>query len=158
MEEREYWQIAAGDGSIDLPKIFTELNVALLGPGQFGDFFDNKKTYKEYSDGHLIQKFAEEIQIGDVLVMKHIKDSHKKTWEIQAVGVVEGPYRYESIFSSITPNKWNVQHCRRVSWKVPKEPLIVQRGGAPIRLQRLNEGNPLREKAIEILNGKIECK
>ncbi|MGR6018863.1 hypothetical protein ACT7CU_11060 [Bacillus paranthracis] len=44
MEEREYWQIAAGDGSIDLPKIFTELNVALLGPGQFGDFFDNKKN------------------------------------------------------------------------------------------------------------------
>ncbi|MGR6018864.1 hypothetical protein ACT7CU_11065 [Bacillus paranthracis] len=31
--------------------------------------------------------------------------------------------------------------------KFQKEPLIVQRGGAPIRLQRLNEENPLREKS-----------
>ena len=32
-----YWQIAAGDGTVDLVDIFLKLSVALIGPGNGGD-------------------------------------------------------------------------------------------------------------------------
>lgn len=38
-----YWQIAAGDGTVDLVDIFLKLIVALIGPGNEGDYFDNKR-------------------------------------------------------------------------------------------------------------------
>jgi predicted Mrr-cat superfamily restriction endonuclease len=152
-----YWQISAGDGQVDLVDIFLKLNVALLGPGRYGDYFDNRASYVELSDGHLIKKFAEDVQVGDVFVLKHIVDPNRKTWHIIAVGEVVGPYRYEPIFNSVDSNEWDVQHCRRVVWWEPKETLIVQGGGAPIRLQRLGDQNPLKIKADEIFDRKIEC-
>lgn len=152
-----YWQISAGDGQVDLVDIFIKLNVALLGPGRYGDYFDNKGKYEDISDGHLIKKFAEDVQIGDVFVLKHIKDPHKKTWHVIAVGEVVSPYRYEPIFDSVDSSEWDVQHCRRVIWWVPKDELIVEGGGAPIRIQRLSEENPLRKVADDIFDEKIEC-
>lgn len=152
-----YWQIAAGNGQIDLTGILQNLNVALLGPGRYGDYFDNKSRYEKISDGHLIKRFAEEVQIGDIFVLKHIENPHKKIWHIMAVGEVKSPYRYEPIFDSVDSRGWDMQHCRRVAWRVPKRKVTIEGGGAPIRIQRLSEENPLRKKADEILDGKIEC-
>lgn len=152
-----YWQISAGNGQVDLVDIFLKLNVALLGPGRYGDYFDNKSEYEEISDGHLIKKFAEDVQTGDVFVLKHIKDPNKKTWHVIAVGEVMSPYRYEPIFNSVDSSEWDVQHCRRVVWWIPEEEQIVDGGGAPIRLQRLSEENPLRKKADDIFAGEIDC-
>lgn len=150
----QYWQIGIGDGRVDMAEIFIKLNVALLGPGRSGDYFDNRESYEQLSDGHLVKKFAEEIQIGDILVLKHIENPQTKTWRIHAVGEVVGPYRYEPIFDSVDKSGWDVQHCRRVRWKKPPSDLIVAKGGAPIRLQRLEDDNPMKICAEELfING-----
>ena len=147
-----YWQISAGDGTTDMLDIFMKLNVALIGPGRNGDYFDNYEKYdKMGTDGDLVRRFAKEIQIGDILVLKHIKHPINKTWNILAVGEVIGPYRFEPIFDKVDYDEWDVQHCRRVKWHIPEEEVIVQNGGAPIRLQKLGEDNPLKTKAVEIL-------
>lgn len=149
----QYWQIGTGDGQVDMVEIFVKLSVALLGPGREGDFFDNREKYDQLTDGYLVREFAEEIQIGDVLVLKHIENPQLKTWRIFAVGEVVGPYRYEPIFDRVDKSVWDVQHCRRVRWKVPKVETIVNKGGAPIRLQRLlDEDNPMKIIAKQILH------
>lgn len=148
----QYWQIGIGDGQVDMVDIFIKLNVALIGPGRSGDYYDNKEKYEDTHDGHLVQKFAEEVQVGDVLVLKHIINPQTKLWRIYAVGKVVGPYRYEPIFDSVDENGWDVQHCRRVMWKdVRDQNITVDFGGAPIRLQRLSDENPLKLKAEELL-------
>jgi hypothetical protein len=97
------------------------------------------------------------VQVEDVFVLKHIIDPNKKTWHVIAVGEVVSPYRYEPIFNSVDSNEWDVQHCRRVIWWIPKQKVIVQGGGAPIRIQRISEQNPLKKAADDIFNGSIEC-
>lgn len=148
----QYWQIGIGDGQVDMVELFLKLNVALLGPGKNGDYFDNRYAYDHMPDGHLVKKFADEIQIGDILVLKHIANPQTKTWIIYAVGEVVGPYRYEPIFDCVDRSGWDVQHCRRVKWKIPVDRTIVTMGGAPIRLQRLDDDNPMKIKAEEVLS------
>ncbi len=153
----QYWQIGTGDGQVDMVDIFIKLKLALIGPGREGDYFDNKHAYMNMGiDGQIVQRFAEDVQIGDIFVLKHILNSQKKTWKVFAVGEVVGPYRYEPIFDKVDCYEWDVQHCRRVLWKVPKNETISDHGGAPIRLQRIEQDNPLSKIASQILNGKIE--
>lgn len=152
----QYWQIGTGDGQVNMVDIFLKLKLALIGPGRNGDYFDNQQAYRNLVDGQLIKRFAEEVQIGDIFVLKHIINPHLKTWRIFAVGEVAGPYRYEPIFDRVDQYEWDVQHCRRVLWKIPKQEIAVKNGGAPIRFQKMDEDNPLSMKAMEILNGKIE--
>ena len=148
----QYWQIGIGDGQVDMVDIFIKLNVALIGPGRQGDYYDNKEKYINTNDGHLVQKFAEEVHIGDVFVLKHIINPQTKLWKIYAVGEVVGPYRYEPIFDSVDEKEWDVQHCHRVIWKdVRDKNITVDFGGAPIRFQRLSDNNPLKLKAEELL-------
>ena len=146
-----FWQIACGDGTVDLNEIFLKLNVALIGPGSNGDYFDHRDQYEALSDGKLIKRFAEEIQLNDILVLKRVVNPHKHTWEILAVGEVVGPYRYEPIFEAVDEDKWDMQHCRRVYWRKPRNQTIVNGGGAPVRIQRMEDTNPLVVKAKEIL-------
>lgn len=148
----QYWQIGIGDGKVDMVDIFIKLNIALIGPGNKGDFFDNKDGYLNTSDGHIVQKFSEEVQVGDIFVLKHIVNPQTKLWKIYALGKVVGPYRYEPIFNCVDENKWDVQHCHRVIWKdVRDKDIIVDSGGAPIRFQRLGDDNKLKLKAQELL-------
>lgn len=153
----QYWQIGTGDGQVDMVDIFLKLKLALIGPGQEGDYFDNQQAYINLGiDGQLVKRFAEEVQLGDIFVLKHIINPQLKTWRIFAVGKVAGPYRYEPIFDKVDQYEWDVQHCRRVLWKIPKHEIVVQYGGAPIRLQKMDQNNPLKMKAVEILNGEVE--
>lgn len=153
----QYWQIAAGDGTVDMVEIFLKLKIALIGPGSGGDYFDNKNEYDKLGiDGQLVKRFAEEVQIGDIFVLKHILHPQEHTWQVIAVGKVVGPYRYEPIFDRVDCYEWDVQHCRRVLWVVPKRRIKVKYGGAPIRLQRIEENNPLKKAANRILSGKVE--
>lgn len=148
-----FWQMSAGDGTTDVLDVFLKLKVALIGPGIEGDYFDNIQTYDEMNvNGNLVRRFAKEMEIGDIIVLKHIKDPNKKTWSILSIGTVVSPYRYEPIFDRVDDAKWDMQHCRRVEWIVPGYEITVQNGGAPIRLQRLSEDNPLRTKAEEIIS------
>jgi predicted Mrr-cat superfamily restriction endonuclease len=146
-----YWQISSGDGRVDLKDIFIKLRVALIGPGRYGDFFDHRDDYQKLNDGNLVQAFCEKVEVGDVLVLKRPVNPQKNEWHLQAVGRVVGAYRFEPIFEKVDIDDWDVQHCRRVEWLVPSEKTIIQGGGAPRRIQRLDENNPLKLKAEEIL-------
>ncbi|MCM8710820.1 hypothetical protein M2651_07240 [Clostridium sp. SYSU_GA19001] len=152
-----YWQISAGDGDTNLVDIFIKLNVALIGPGAEGDYFDNKNEYEKMGrDGDLVKVFAEEVQIGDRFILKHIKNPNTQTWKILAVGEVISPYRFEPIFDKVDSYSWDVQHCRRVKWYVPKDEVLVDKGGAPIRIQKLGENNPMRKRGEELFNELIQ--
>lgn len=146
-----YWQIACGDGSVDLKSIFLKLNVALVGPGKIGDYFDHKSLYA--SVDKRVSTFCEDVDVGDIFVLKKVVNPKKKIWQIIAVGKVIGPYRYEPIFKDTDVDSWQMQHCRRVNWKViPSSKVEVVGGGAPTTIQKLNSDNPLRVKAIELLS------
>ena len=148
-----YWQIASGDGQVDLTDIFLKLNVVLIGPGNHGDFFDHKRDYENLSDGHLVRIFAEEVEIGDILILKRMVNPNAREWKILAIGEVKGAYRYEPIFENVDIDQWQMQHCRRVKWIfIPTTDIVVQGGGAPIRIQRLEDNNPLKIKAVQLLN------
>lgn len=146
-----YWQIASGDGTVNLQDVFLKLNVALIGPGHLGDYFDHRDEYLELDHGHLVQRFCEDLEIDDVLVLRHVSNPKQKEWDIQAAGRVVGPYRYEPIFEDVDVSEWQMQHCRRVAWTVPEKPVTVSGGGAPIRMQRLDEENPFVSAAKELL-------
>lgn len=147
-----YWQIASGDGTVDLEQVFIKLNIALIGPGNLGDYFDHRNEYLNLSDGYLVRAFCEEIVVGDILILKRMVNPHTSEWDIKAVGKVVGQYRYEPIFESVDVSDWEMQHCRRVQWIVPSLPIRVTGGGAPVRIQRCNEDNPLVIKAQELLD------
>ena len=74
---------------------------------------------------------------------------HTAEWDIKAIGKVIGTYRHEPIFESVDVSRWNMQHCRRVHWIVPPQPIRVTGGGA-VRIQR-REDNVLVAKARELL-------
>ncbi|MCT4796352.1 hypothetical protein [Exiguobacterium alkaliphilum] len=38
---KTYWQIAAGNGEVNLEELFLKLNVALIGPARLGEYFEN---------------------------------------------------------------------------------------------------------------------
>lgn len=146
-----YWQISDGDGKTNLKDIFIDLNVALIGPGDVGNYFDKKNEYENMGrDGDLVGVLAEKVQVGDIFVLKHVKNPNTQTWQILAVGEVVGEYRYESIFSNVGIYGWDVQHCRRVNWKVPDQEILVKNGGMGIRIQRLDDTNSMKIKAEEL--------
>ncbi|WP_194192228.1 hypothetical protein [Clostridium chrysemydis] len=148
----KYWQISAGDGSVDLSDIFIKLNVALQGPGDYGDYFDNRILYKDLgTSGKVVKTFAEDVKIGDRLILKRKKLNTEDTSEIVAVGEVLGPYRYEPVFSDVELEGLGLQHCRRVKWYVPKEEILAVGPGALEKIEKLEEDNPMIKKGEEIL-------
>ena len=149
-----YWQMACGDGNVDLEEIFLKLNVALVGPGDIGDYFDHKAQYA--LEDKRVRRFCDEVEIGDIFVLKRVLNPHTREWQIIAVGEVIGPYRYEPIFKDTDVDSWQMQHCRRVHWKVvPTQQVVVQGGGAPITIQKLRDDNPLRLRADELLQNQL---
>lgn len=146
-----YWQIASGDGTVDLEAIFLKLNIALIGPGNLGDYFDHQDDYLKLDDGKLVRRFCAEVAIGDILILKRMVNPHTSEWDIKAVGKVIGAYRFEPIFESVDVSQWQMQHCRRVKWTVPTQPIRVIGGGAPIRIQLCAEDNALVVQARALL-------
>ena len=146
-----FWQIASGDGTVDLEPVFLKLNIALIGPGHLGDYFDHRPAYLALTDGYLVRAFCEDVAVGDTFVLKRMVNPRTAEWDIKAVGAVAGAYRHEPIFKSVDVSRWDMQHCRRVNWTVPPQPIRVTGGGAPVRIQRCDEDNPLVVKARELL-------
>ena len=103
------------------------------------------------ADGYLVRAFCEEVAIGDILILKRMVNPHTAEWDIKAIGKVIGTYRHEPIFESVDVSRWNMQHCRRVHWIVPPQPIRVTGGGARVRIQRCGEDNVLVAKARELL-------
>ena len=111
-----YWQVAAGDGERDYSEAFTKFGVILIGPGEPGDYFEKKDTYKKYPWGSTVKAFAEQVRDGDMVVLKR---PSKKLWKVLAVGMIKGGYQYLPIFDDV--EGWDLQHCRMVEWFLPED-------------------------------------
>ncbi len=112
MENRRIWQVAAGDKDRNYSDLCLRMGVILNGPGYAGPWpkcVDTLKkdgrSSKKISD---IRRFAEEIQDGDIVVLR------EGTNKVLGVGLVVGDYQWDDIFGDV--DGWNLQHVRRVGW------------------------------------------
>jgi hypothetical protein len=134
---RGIWQLAAGQASRPYADVFLKYGVGLIGPGDWGPWsgeqFDGKSRW--YYDGFathgFIKRFAEEIQVGDVVLLRTGIST------ICAVGIVASEYQYLNQFDDV--NGWDLQHARRVRWcKLPQEHVFTMPvfGANPTRCSR----------------------
>lgn len=109
-----YWQVAAGDGRRDYSEVFLKYGVMLIGPGDPGCYFDKEEYYR---DDTAVRSFAEQVEDGDVVVLKRPSG---RLWKIIAVGIVKGKYEHSCVFDDV--EGWDLQHCRFVEWRKPQDP------------------------------------
>ena len=100
------WQVSAGNYGRYYHDVFLEFGVALIGPGNPGEWA--LELPDEEFGGSYVRRFADEMQHGDVLVLRQGRAM------IQAVGRVTGDYIYLDQFDDV--NGWDLQHGRRVRW------------------------------------------
>lgn len=131
------WQVAAGDGNRDYSEVFLNFGVILSGPGDRGRYDGTKEPYAAWP---FIRAMAEEVADGDFVALKR---PHGQRWEILAVGKVHGGYEWLENFEFV--EGWDLQHARRVKWRVPQEPVFIEglrrgtlaRVNAPIVQERI---------------------
>ena len=150
-----YWQVAAGDGERDYSEVFTKFGVMLVGPGNPGDYFEKKDSYRKHRWGSPVKAFAEQVREGDVVVLKR---PSRKQWKVLAVGKVRGEYQYLPVFDDV--EGWDLQHCRRVEWVLPKDTVSVSgltrgtfnrvwKGAVKEQVsQTLNSGTPISSRPL----------
>lgn len=110
------WQVAAGDGDHDYADVFLQFGVILVGPGSQGDYFSNQDVY----ESRTISRLAENLAVDDLVALKR---AHGGDWQIVAVGKITSEYLFENVFCDV--EGWELQHCRRVSWKTPVDNAII---------------------------------
>ena len=101
-----------------------------------------KTNIRGKKDFKYLKWFCEDVDVGDVFVLREAVNPGKNEWKIIAVGKVVTPYRYEGIFSNVDVKDWDVQHCRRVSWKKVG---VIRGGGIAGRI------TPIRNKKAEFV-------
>ncbi len=112
VENREVWQIAAGDTDRSYWELCLRWGVVLFGPGYAGVWPDCAVRLRD--DGEtarkidLIRKYHEDIQTGDLVVLR------LGTRYVCGVGRVEGPVEWLDDFGDI--DGWDIQLVRRVRW------------------------------------------
>jgi len=127
----QVWQVAAGDGSRDYTTVFTRFGVLLTGPGTDGPYNANTQPYKPWP---FIHETAAGLKDQDLVALKRPSG---KSWEVVAVGRILGEYEWIENFEDV--EGWDLQHARRVEWRLPAAPTFVptlRRG----TLSRVNNG------------------
>ena len=148
------WQVAAGDGNRDYADVFLKFGVILVGPGSEGNYFSNKDAYNNpdsWAYRSFIKPLAEGIVKGDLVVLK--RPSGYK-WKIVAVGEIMCDYSFENIFGDV--DGWDIQHCRRISWRTPISETIIS-GLRRGTLFRLNNREAIDEVKQVWLSGRASC-
>ena len=146
-----YWQVAAGDKERDYSDVFLKYGVMIVGPGDPGNYFDNKDHYDTYDRRGHIKRFVEQVQEDDVVVLKK---PCKSKWEILAVGTEIGKYEWLQVFSDV--EGWDLQHCRSVKWVTPKQKKIVP--GLVRGTFKGIDNEVARQAAIDVLDSGIKKK
>jgi len=117
------WQVAAGDGDRDYSEIFLRFGVVLVGPGDPGPYFGNQAVYATKGGGNyrdFMPWFCESMSDGDLVVLKRPSG---RRWDMVAVGRVKSGYDHLEVFGDV--DGWDLQHCRQVAWREPREQTIV---------------------------------
>jgi hypothetical protein len=112
MAKRTVWQIAAGTADRSYCDQFIRHSIALLGPGDIGDW--NSDRDDSLYEGHHVRHFASEVAEGDIFLLRAGNS------RVTGIGVVASGYLYLPQFDDV--NGWDLQHCRRVRWfPLPEE-------------------------------------
>lgn len=117
------WQVAAGDGSRDYANTFLKFGVILVGPGSEGEYFGNEHIYDDlqhWAHRPFISTIAKQLKKEDLVILKK---PHGHQWEILAVGEVESDYIHSETFGDV--DGWDLQHCRKIKWKIPDTKTII---------------------------------
>jgi hypothetical protein len=84
-------------------------------------------------DGSWVRRFATEPKVGDVILLRIGTDN------VVAVGVIASDYQYLEQFDDV--HGWDLQHARRVRWRVLPSPQVFSSrvfGANPPRFSRVN--------------------
>ena len=142
--EPTVWQISGGPVSRSYADRFLEHGVGLIGPGDPGRWMP-ERSEEEY-DGPSVRQFAEEVGIGDVLLLRTGIST------IRAVGLVASEYLYLTQFDEV--HGWALQHARRVRWcPLPTDYDFGEKvfGANPRRITRVQQAGVI-EYAGRFLN------
>lgn len=104
------WQVAAGYNGL-YADVFIDNRVALIGPGDPGEW--NENLPDEVFEGSHVRRFANELNIGDILLLRIGRSM------VKAIGLVVCNYQYLEQFNDVYG--WDLQHSRRVRWCVLNE-------------------------------------
>jgi len=103
------WQVSAGPVSRSYAAYFLKYGVALIGPGDPGEWTTAQRD--EDFEGSFVRRFATDLKADHVLVLR----SGVST--VKAIGIVASDdYLYLKQCDDI--NGWDLQHARRVRWGV----------------------------------------
>ncbi len=110
---KSLWQVAAGNGKeTNYAKMCLDEGVIVFGPGRYGPWPDCRVPM--LSDGWtttkagIIKRFAEELRVGDVVVLR------VGTQQVYGVGEITGRYDFSEKFGNV--QGWDLQHFRKVRW------------------------------------------
>ncbi len=106
VQRQDIWQISPLAGSASYAKTFINYGVALVGPGDSGQWNETRND-GEFG-GPVVQRFAGEVKEGDVFLLRTASKS------IVAVGLVASDYLYLDQFDDVYGR--DLQHARRVRW------------------------------------------
>lgn len=105
--QESVWQIGGGTTDRDCGRTFLDHDVALLGPGDPGQWRPDRHD-AEFG-GSFVRRFANDVNNGDLILLR----SGAAT--VRAVGVVAGEYKHLDLFDDVMG--WDLQHSRRVRWR-----------------------------------------
>lgn len=128
------WQVSAGPSSRSYADEFLEYGVALIGPGDTGEWSRDRYSH-DFSIQGFVGRFAEEISVGDILLLR------TGVATIRAVGIVASDYMYLEQFDDV--NGLDLQHARRVRWcRLAEDHTFSSQlfGGSPTRCSRVLKG------------------
>ena len=139
------WQVAAGDGNREYADVFLRFGVILVGPGSEGEYFSNQDAYNlsdRWSYRPFIKWLAEDADSKDLVVLKRPSGTR---WEIVAVGEITSGYLHRNVFCDV--DGWDLQHCRKVSWRTPVSKTIISglRRGTLYRVSKSEVIDKIRE-------------
>jgi hypothetical protein len=133
--ERSVYQIAGASPGRSHVDVFLACGVALIPPGDGGPWSEERYAY-DFAIAGFVRRFAEEIQIGDVLLLRTDRSV------VKAVGIVASDYLYLDQFDDV--NGLDFQHARRVRWFcLPSEYTFATPvfGASPTRCSRVQNAD-----------------
>lgn len=139
-----HWYIADGDGRREYSDVFLRFGVMLIGPRDSGNYFDNREAYLE---DNYVRRFAEEVNPGDIVILKHGVNS------IIAAGTIderEDSYGHFEVFGDV--EGFTLQHGRYVTWHKPEKEMRTSTRLPRDRLCKCNNSD-IQQIAKRIING-----
>jgi len=110
-QKARIWQIGGGSAGKSCAEEFLRHGVACIGPGDLGPW---PGAYPKDKTTRFIRQFAEETQVGDIIILRQGRSA------VKAVGIIASDYMYLTQFEDV--DGWDLQHARRVRWFPMPEP------------------------------------